>query len=971
MKIRAEKSRNAGIGFGALAIALLAGQAAAQINIPANAPDLATAVSQASSGQTITIDAGSYTGSGWVGVSPAGKDLTITGLGVVVVDLATQGRAMNITGGENITLNNITFTNGDTGLDDEGGTLFITGGSTVTANDVTFDNSFAFFEGGAVFVSSANFNANDCTFQNNEVLDVGGAIAAAQSAVVNISGGVFQNNEAAGGGAIDLTGGAELTVTGNAVFQNNRAISAFGGAIQTASAGLVTLTDVTLQNNESLGEGAAFDFFITDSALTNVTIVDNIVLGTAGVNTFGGATSIAAGDHVWTDVEIRDNQVGDINTGAGGIGAGLSSIGGATIPCTISFTNVDFIDNYANNQTGGAQLGSHTSGTITGGLVSGNRINSGAGAGHLVIGTNVDITFDGVEFRDHFFVAPTGTTFGGAVYVVSTETADIPISLTFNDCLFDGNNADIGAGIGAQATRPAGAGNFAIIEVDNSTFTNNVGLAGAGMRLFGSVGATVTDSLFEDNEVSSVGAGLQIFSNQGNGEFNFSGNTWRNNVSQSQGGAVSASGDDLGDHTLTFSGDLFQGNDSLGVNTAGQGAGGAILHGGAGELNINNCTFDSNTALASLPDSASFGSAISVINGENEQTALNIVGSTFIDNEADLGTAINVQGNAVNGAVTVISANNTYEGNSGLSGAFRAATNTTVVSTSDMFIGNSSLGSGSAFAILNAQGEVTAGGFFDNAAGDFGAVLSGADGQVLLVNSVLADNTSENAAAAVASVFGEMTVLNSTLANNGAFDELGNRLGAPQAAIFMDPDEIGGQDNRIINSIVWNDAADVSTLPDIQAQQGSNVSIEFSLIRGGETNVAVIAPSTLTYAASNVDGDPQFANAAGGDFRVDPSSPAVDAGSNSAYNALSSATTDYLGGTRIVGSAINMGAIEETSGAPTCPPDLNGDGVVDADDFFLFLQFFASGDPRADFNSDGVIDAQDFFDFLAAFAAGC
>ena len=54
-----------------------------------------------------------------------------------------------------------------------------------------------------------------------------------------------------------------------------------------------------------------------------------------------------------------------------------------------------------------------------------------------------------------------------------------------------------------------------------------------------------------------------------------------------------------------------------------------------------------------------------------------------------------------------------------------------------------------------------------------------------------------------------------------------------------------------------------------------------------------------------------------------------------------------------------------------CPPDLNGDGVVDADDFFLFLQLFAAGDPRADFNNDGVIDADDFFAFLSAFAAGC
>ncbi|TVS00385.1 MAG: DNRLRE domain-containing protein [Phycisphaerales bacterium] len=54
-----------------------------------------------------------------------------------------------------------------------------------------------------------------------------------------------------------------------------------------------------------------------------------------------------------------------------------------------------------------------------------------------------------------------------------------------------------------------------------------------------------------------------------------------------------------------------------------------------------------------------------------------------------------------------------------------------------------------------------------------------------------------------------------------------------------------------------------------------------------------------------------------------------------------------------------------------CAADLNRDGVVDADDFFLFLSLFAAGDPRADMNKDGVIDADDFFVFLALFAAGC
>ncbi|MCC5787728.1 MAG: hypothetical protein JJU33_13630 [Phycisphaerales bacterium] len=59
----------------------------------------------------------------------------------------------------------------------------------------------------------------------------------------------------------------------------------------------------------------------------------------------------------------------------------------------------------------------------------------------------------------------------------------------------------------------------------------------------------------------------------------------------------------------------------------------------------------------------------------------------------------------------------------------------------------------------------------------------------------------------------------------------------------------------------------------------------------------------------------------------------------------------------------------------TCGPisaaDLNADGVVDADDFFLFLELFASGDSRADLNGDETIDANDFFIYLNKFALGC
>jgi len=66
-----------------------------------------------------------------------------------------------------------------------------------------------------------------------------------------------------------------------------------------------------------------------------------------------------------------------------------------------------------------------------------------------------------------------------------------------------------------------------------------------------------------------------------------------------------------------------------------------------------------------------------------------------------------------------------------------------------------------------------------------------------------------------------------------------------------------------------------------------------------------------------------------------------------------------------------------------CPADLTGgpdggpDGTLDANDFFFYLDLFASGDAAADLTGgpdggpDGTLDANDFFEYLNLFAAGC
>lgn len=86
-------------------------------------------------------------------------------------------------------------------------------------------------------------------------------------------------------------------------------------------------------------------------------------------------------------------------------------------------------------------------------------------------------------------------------------------------------------------------------------------------------------------------------------------------------------------------------------------------------------------------------------------------------------------------------------------------------------------------------------------------------------------------------------------------------------------------------------------------------------------------------------------------------------------------TTDPVDGRTFWGA----GQVQTPSGWQTwivsftsgCDADLNGDGEANVDDFFLFLDLFAAGDPQADINGDGELDVNDLFAFLDVFAQGC
>jgi hypothetical protein len=95
-----------------------------------------------------------------------------------------------------------------------------------------------------------------------------------------------------------------------------------------------------------------------------------------------------------------------------------------------------------------------------------------------------------------------------------------------------------------------------------------------------------------------------------------------------------------------------------------------------------------------------------------------------------------------------------------------------------------------------------------------------------------------------------------------------------------------GAGATVTNSIVW---ANTGTVTQIANANTNQTGVSFSIVQGGSTGLNVSSA------------DPRFMNAAGGDFRLTPRSPGIDAGLNGAVPA--GVTTDLAGAPRIMGSA--------------------------------------------------------------------
>ena len=180
------------------------------------------------------------------------------------------------------------------------------------------------------------------------------------------------------------------------------------------------------------------------------------------------------------------------------------------------------------------------------------------------------------------------------------------------------------------------------------------------------------------------------------------------------------------------------------------------------------------------------------------------------------------------------------------------------------------------------------------------------DGRPEVSNSLFIKNTSTNEGGGfynAATVEGWL--INVTLSNNAA--------GVSGGGLY----NVSSQ-SRVTNSIVWNNSAPAG--PEIS---GTPPIVSFSDVEGSGGSGPGWDPSVGVDGGGNIDSDPLFKDAAGGNFRLSEDSPAIDSGD---YNVVT-VGTDLDGDPRLSSAWVDMGPYEFQQGVQTVVVYVDDDGT--------------------------------------------
>ena len=435
------------------------------------------------------------------------KNIRIDGKGHTI-DAKNLGRIFKINNWCDVTLTNVTLTNGNATV---GGAIYNFGNLDLV--HVNFVNNTAKY-GGAIMNYAYGLVLDDSTFTNNTA-KIGGAIYNYGIGFV-VGNSTFANNTAEDAGAVYNEG--DNSVVGNSTFVNNTATS-IGGAI--LNNGKLVVDNSAFEDNAANYYGGAIfnwdDLQVTNSAfdgndilVRNIRAMDNVDHGGAAIyNWKNGKLDISKSN--FTN-NIKNYKNGNLLVGA------VATIGDATI------SDSYFVNNAG--RWGGALsvMGGEFSIATNFIDIDGTKfVNNSAlyGGAMFVWGSNYSISnsvFDNNSAFGKGNMTPNNNN-GGALVVTQ---GNIPISGTIINSNFTNNKAQYGG---------AAWINEGTVDISNSNFINNTATVEAGAIGFEPAYTKITATVYGTNFINNT-AGVDGGAIYSNGDLRISDSDFDNNKAQ-------------------------------------------------------------------------------------------------------------------------------------------------------------------------------------------------------------------------------------------------------------------------------------------------------------------------------------------------------------------------------------------------------------------------------------------------------
>ncbi|RKY14799.1 MAG: hypothetical protein DRP82_03210 [Planctomycetota bacterium] len=520
---------------------------------------------------------------------------------------------------------------------------------------------------------------------------------------------------------------------------------------------------------------------------------------------------------------------------------------------------------------------------------------------YYVDGVNGDDANSGLDWSDAF------ATIGKALSVAGDYELVLVADATYNETnlKFDGkkiylkgvdhNSAGAQPVIDCQGGGRAfyfGSGETGDSVVDNFTIKNGSDNEGGAIYCESS-SPTIINCVFSDNSADYGGA---VFCKSASSAMvtncTFSGND------ANVGGAVYCSGSSPTITNCTFS------------DNKASPDGGAICCYSSSNPNIANCTFSGNTAIGggaifcnssspSVTDCAFSGNEANADGGAiccYASSNPTLTNCTFSSNSAPHGGAIFCNFSSPTLTSCTFSDNNAKEawGVVSAGGAIYCDNSSDLVITDCVFSGNSTTKyNGGAISCCHSSPTLTNCVFNGNSADEYGGAIYCYSSSPNITNCVFSGNKTVNSdGGAIYSDYSNPTLTNCTFSGNSASVNGG--------AIYCDCSSALTSNNCIL----WGDSAGAGGNEIYIYDSHSSCTLNHCCV----DNTGYGGQSGSITENNCIYDDPQFVDAANGDYHLKDTSPCIDAGDNSLLP--SGANKDLDGNPRIVNGTVDIGAYE-------------------------------------------------------------